>query len=310
MSSIGHKGLETVRITAYDVGSILTGTEILPILKSSPNLKTFVFDGLQTHQDVALSFAGQPQLSKVKLLNWKGPSSTIGSLINCKGLKELVIDYHAFSSNEIKAILLEEHPWDLQRLELKGLGPSNDGELNAITKRLRNLECLRVSLTEISEEGMEMLGINCPNLKTLQFSNRDLTDSGLDRLTQHLPNLETISFNLAYNITEEGVAAIARNCEKLRFIQIVHYKEIEKSGIDALAENCPDLKVVGFSYGGPISLDGMCHLVERRPQLRHVKLCSTDKILKKQIETFYLQFPQVSKFPYTSSAKKLHNLAV
>lgn len=306
LSSIGNNGLEKVSIKAYHMGSILTGTEIQPVLKNSPNLKTFIFDGFQSDQTVSLSFANQPQLSKVKLLNWKGPASTIESLRTCKELEELVIHYRAYTSNEIKAILAGDRPWNLKRLELKGVAPQNDVELDAITKKLPNLECLSIGLSGISDEGMEMLGRNCPNLKILQFNNEILTNSGLDRLTQHLPHLEIISFDKAYNITEDGIAAIARNCKNLRFIRVVHYKKIEKSGIDALIKNCQDLKVVGFSNGGPISLEGMYQLVEQTPNLRYVELYSDIQ----EIKEFYQRFPQISKIPYTSSIKELHNLTI
>lgn len=307
LSSIGHQGLENVRIKAYHIDSILTGTEIQPVLKNSPNLKTFIFDGFQSNQTVSLSFASQPQLSKVKLLNWRGPSSTIESLRNCTELQELVIEYGAFSTDDIKAILLEDHPWNLKRLELKGgVAPRNDAELDAITKKIPNLECLGIDLQGVSDEGMGLLGRNCPNLKILQFSNQNLTNSGLDRLTRHLPHLEIISFDLAYNITEEGIAAIARNCKKLRFIRVVHFKKIEKSGIDALIENCQDLRVVGFSFGGPISIEAMSRLVKQMSKLRHVELYGVEGGIQDIQEE--LKKRKIRRVPYVSSAKKLHNL--
>lgn len=310
LSAIGHKGLEKVKVKAYHIGSVLTGTEIQPVLTNSPNLKTFVFDGFQSNRTVSLSFASQPQLSKVKLLNWEGHASTIESLRHCKELEELVIDYRAYSSDEIKAILFGEHPWNLKRLELKRIAPRNDAELDALTRKLPNLECLGIDLQGISDDGMELLGRNCPKLKTLKFSNKDVTDSGLDRLTQHLPHLEIISFNMAYNITEDGIAAIARNCNNLQFIQVIHYKKIEKAGIDALVVNCPKLKVVGFSHGGPVSLEGMHYMAEQMPTLRYVELYLMRDVQEGQIQEFYQKFPLVRKIPYTSSVKKLHNLTI
>lgn len=310
LSAIGHKGLEKIKVKSYHNGSILTGTEIQPVLTNSPNLKTFLFDAFQSNQSVSLSFSNQPKLSKVKLLNWKGPASTIESLRHCEELEELVIDYRAYSSNEIKRIFFGEHSWNLKRLELIGIAPQNDAELDAFTKKLPNLECLGINLHGISHDGMELLGRNCPNLRVLQFSNRDLTDSGLDRLTQYLPHLEIISFDFAYKITEEGIAAIARSCKNLRFLRVVQYYKIEKAGIDALVENCPNLKVVGFSYGGPVSLEGMHHLAEQMPNVRYVELYSIDDVQEEQIQGFYQKFPNIRKIPYISSVKKLHNLTI
>ena len=308
--AIGHKGLEKFKVEANVVDSNLTGTEIQPVLTNSPNLKTFVFDGRLSNQTVSLSFARQPQLSKVKLLKWIGPASTIESLRHCEKLEELVVVYRVYNFDEIKKIFLGKHLWNLKRLELiGGVVPRNDAELDGLTKKLPNIECLGIDMESISDDGMELFGRNCPNLKILHFSNRILTDSGLDRLTQHLPHLETISFDKAYNITEVGIAAIARNCNNLRFIRVVHYKKVEKSGIDALAENCPDLKGVEFSHGGPVSLEGMHHLAVQMPNLRYVELCRVrDQV--EQIKGFYQRFSQFSRIPCTSTVKKLHNLPI
>jgi len=110
LNAIGHRGLEKVRISVYNIGSNLSGTEIQPVLNNSPNLKTFIFDGFQSAQTIYLSFANQPLLSKVKLLNWKGTASTLESLKNCKKLEELVVEYTAYSLDELKAILIGDHP--------------------------------------------------------------------------------------------------------------------------------------------------------------------------------------------------------
>jgi len=188
------------------------------------------------------------------------------------------------------------------------LTPRNDAELDSITKNLQGLRCLSIQLKGISDEGMELLGKNCPNLKILEFCNETLTNSGVDKLTKELPLLEIIYFDLAFNITEDGIAAIARNCKNLRFIRVVRYKKIEKSGIDALIKNCPDLKVVGFSNGGSISLVGMYQLAEQKAGMRYIELYSIKGVREGQIKEFYQKFPHIKKIPYTSSAKKLQKL--
>ena len=308
LRSIGHPGLEHITISPFHTASVLTGNEIQPVLENSPNLKTFVFDGFESNQTITLSFANQPLLSKVKLLNWKGAVSTIESLKSCKNLEKLVIDYTASPSDEIKAILLGDHPWNLKDLVLKEVAALNDTELDAMTKKLPNLESLSIELNGISDDGMERLGRNCPNLKVVQFSNEALTNFGLDRLTQHLPHLKVISFDTAYNITGEGIAAIGRNCKHLRCIQVVHYDTIEKSGMDALIANCQNLKVVEFSHGGPVSLEGMHALIEQIPNLRYIQLEEINGIQENQIKRFYRKFPQISKIPYHLNVLKLPDL--
>ena len=62
LGAIGHQGLKNIRVAANHTRSILTGTEIQPVLINSPNLTTFVFDGFQSDQTVSLSFASQPSI--------------------------------------------------------------------------------------------------------------------------------------------------------------------------------------------------------------------------------------------------------
>jgi hypothetical protein len=315
LTAIGQYSLEKVKINAFRFQSFLTGAEIQPVLTNSPNLKTFIFDGLKSYQTVYLSFPSQSQLSKVKLLygRGRGLASTIASLRDCEKLEELVIDCRNDFYYEISTSLLEEHRWNLKRLELKGIEPQNDFRLDALTKKLPKLECLGIRLQNISDDGMELLGKNCPNLKILQFRNKDLTNSGLDRLTIHLPHLEIISFDEAYNITEEGVAAIARNCNNLRFIRVHHYKQIKKTGIDALIKNCPNLRVVGFSYGDPVSLkdmQGMHYIADQMPNLRYIEPYSMRNVPIELIQGFFQRFPHIEKIPNVSSVKKLHNLTI
>lgn len=310
LGAIGHESLEKLCVQAYCPRATLTGSEIQSALNNSPQLKTFVFNSYISKPTVKLSFAGQSLLSKVKLLDWKGDASTIESLKHCKKLEELVIHYEGFSDDQIKAILFGEHGWDLKRLELKGMSIRGDTELDELTKKLPNLECLNVYLMEISDEGMELLGKNCPKLKILRFSIQNITDSGLARLTQHIPHLETISFDQAYNITHIGIAAIAQNCKKLRLIQVAHFRKIERAGIDALVENCPDLRAVEFTNGGRDLLPEMIRLAQEMPNLRHVTLIKTPGIPCEQIQKYYKLFPHLSNIPFTLSAKKLHRLTL
>lgn len=282
LNSIGHKDLERVKIKSLYI-SLLTGTAIQPLLTKSPNLRTFAFNGYKSN----LSFADQPQLTKVKLFNCN--ISTIKSLENCKELKELIIDFKSsffdlqpHSPDDIKAVLLK-NPWNLKHLELINFQLQND-ELSAITKNLPALECLSVQSHNISDEGLEQLGKNCLNLKILQFINKNLTDSGLDKLTQNLPLLELISLEKASNITGAGIAAIACNCKNLRAIQIFYYTKITKENMDQLVENLP--------------------------KLRYINVLVIEKIYAGQLPNFYQKFPQIRTFSEIDNVKKLHKLTI
>lgn len=291
LEALGHGGLKIVHINAHPLASLFfTERDIEPLLNRSPDLTTLVLKGVRLKEEVAaLSFASQRQLTKVKLLDWKGPSSTIKSLKSCERLKELVVESNVL----IPQISLEEHPWDLNRLELKGFDLDADA-LDALTKKLPNLEWLKVKLQGCLET-LDFLGRNCPKLKILEFSHKKLTNSGLDELTRGFPYLEVINLTRAIRITEEGVASLARNCNHLRVLLIASERRIEKSGIDALAENCTKLQIVGFESGFSILFKDLWHLVASLPELRHIT--ANCYIWPEQVMQFHQQFPGVSGIP-------------
>jgi len=222
LSSICHKGLESMTIKTRGMFSILSQDVIQQALEKAPNLKIFAFNGFQSAQRMNLSFAVQTKLLKAKFVGWLGTASTVTSLKACKQLKELVIVYRNWTDPdaEITGVLASDHPWNLKRLELGNLIVRNDAELDAITRRLPNLECLSINhLQKISDDGMKKIGHNCQKLKILKFGNQNLTNAGINRLTKHLSKLEMIDIDDAAYITNEGVASVARNCKKLQFIR-------------------------------------------------------------------------------------------
>lgn len=300
-----ENNLEKITIKTSDLGSF-SGLKIQSVLNNSPNLKRFVFDG-QAEKIVSLSFAHLPKLSKVKLLNWTGTSKTVGSLKNCKELKELVIHTDSFSHK----ISLGELSSNLRHLELKGIAFESADELDLSTKGLRNLESLSVSMQNISDEGMQRLGKNCPNLKIFDFAIINLTNSGLNELTKKLPLLEMICIEKAGNITEEGIANLAKNCKNLKILRVLNYKKIEKTGIDALIENCQELRAVEFWWGGPIAFEDLSRLIENLPKLRYFKFLKAVKYKDEQIiiNGLYNKFPHITdKIPAAPTVKQLFRL--
>lgn len=302
-----HEGLEKIRVEANNRGSISIQNEMQTSLQKSPHLKSFVFDGFRSPLPVSLSFANHSQLSKVKLLHWRGSAATVGSLRECKQLEELVIECEEQSaSTAIAGIVKEADSWNLKRLELIGVSPQNDAELNAMTQRFPHLECLNIDLYNVSDNGIEQIGINCPKLKILKFSNKNLTDIGLTKLVQRLPLLEVLCIKGHYEISDVGVVAIALNCPQLRVIQIHFLKSMGKSAFDALAKYCPNLKAINFGYGG-ISLEGLPRLV---PRLRYVQLYNVCSDVLAIERDFYGRYPHLNKFPIQPSLKKLSRMTL
>lgn len=307
LNSMGHNNLENIKIKAYHIGSGITGNQIQGILEKSPNLKIFKYDGYQSSTNVELSFKNLHSLHKVKLTHWKANESTIETLKECKKLQELIIQSRG--TYLPKKIFLNQS-WSLKRLELSELSIRSDIKLDQFTKYLSQLECFSITLENISDDGMLIIGKNCPNLKIFQCKNKNLTNLGLHNLTTNLPQLEIVEFTLAYNINEIGIISLVKNCTKLRLMQIIHHKNISHLAFDGIIKHCKDLKAIGFGNGGEIDIEDIYKLVHHIPSLLYVDIVYVNSMGDKAIKNFYRDNTQLKKIPYVSNAYKLRKLVI
>lgn len=308
LNSLGSNILEDVYIKAYHMESCINGTQIQGILEKSPSLKIFKFDGFLSNMTVDLSFNKLQYLRKVKLTHWSSNHTTIESLKECKHLQELVVrSKNTYLPKELENIFSNQS-WYLKRLELPDLSIRSDTSLDKFVKSLPQLECFSITLENISDEGMSIIGINCPNLKIFQCKNKNLTNLGLASLTSHLPQLEIIDLSFSYNITEIGIEFIAKNCTNLQLISIINCNETCHIVVDVLIKYCKDLKAISFGYGGRIDIQDIYRMVNCIPSLLYVDIRSATSTGIRPIKDFYQSCPTIKRFPYISNANKLRKL--
>ncbi len=305
MKALSHSNLESVSVTANTNGSIITGEEVKEILVESTKLKKFKLDCFQADRPIEISFTNQKHLISAKFHHFNGPTSVITSLKTCIKLQTLVLDHIKFiDANEVKHVLMNEHPRNLKRLEIREIKINSDHELNSITSKLQNLEYFDTSLCEVTEDGFEKLGKNCKNLRILKFDYPTITNNGIAKLTSHLPHLKILNFQRGYNITDDGVKAIAVNCPDLRILKMSHLKGIERPGIEALVENCIELRVLEI-FGGKVVFKDLLYLAQKMTKLVYFKFSYIQGISDENVNLFKKTFSHLSKLPYSLKLKDL-----
>ncbi|KAH7436807.1 hypothetical protein KP509_05G036600 [Ceratopteris richardii] len=83
------------------------------------------------------------------------------------------------------------------------------------------LICVQV-LNGVGDEGLEVVGANCKNLRRLRVESGDA------------------DFQQGY-VTQRGLVAVARGCEKLEYIAL-YMSDINNAALEVLGEWCPNLK--------------------------------------------------------------------
>jgi len=307
LQALSHSDLESITINASTFGSTMTGEDVKPILENSPHLKEFTLKCLTTGVDtlIDISFVKQSHLISAIFRAFRWPTKTIESLKACPALQTLVLETPHINENEVKQILINEHPWNLKRLGIGTITINSDNELDAITKKLPGLERLHITLGDITEDGFENLGVNCPHLRTLKIIHKNITDNGIDRLTTRLPHLEMVDiyqgvdmvFDEAFNFTEASIISIARNCPRLRILRLVHVEGIQRPAIEALVQYCKELQALEISHEGPVDFEDLCYLATNMTTLVYFDITYIPNITEEQRQLFKTRFPHLRPVP-------------
>ncbi|MCO5549195.1 hypothetical protein L7F22_002661 [Adiantum nelumboides] len=147
-----------------------------------------------------------------------------GTLSLPRGLTSLGIiymgdDYGDTGDTKIIPLIQPLAP-GLKKLDLQLAGLSLEGH-SQLLQQFKHLDVLEV-LNGIGDEGLEVVGANCRNLRRLRVEAGDR------------------DFQQGY-VTQRGLLAVARGCEKLEYIAL-YMSDINNAALKALGEGCPKLK--------------------------------------------------------------------
>jgi len=118
--------------------------------------------------------------------------------------------------------------------------------VQACGARLTSLRLKGVAAST-GDETLRALGSNCPNLTLLDASGLDVTNLGVDAIGLGCPLLATVLFSGCKRLGDLGVSALARGCgERLRLLDLQGCSTTSDESALALASHCAGLHTVSF----------------------------------------------------------------
>ncbi len=291
LESLSNSNLSSVSIQILFETSVLSGIEIQPILEKSINLKKFKLNcrHANEHPSIALTFAKQPHLISAEFIEFCEPLETLQSIRSCQNLKIMRLT-NAHNSTQIKQMLASDSSKNLKRLSLSGITVSSNEELSGITKANPNLDHLNITLNNITENGLKVIGQNCSKLRSLILSYQNVTDHDLDLLFSQLPSLEELTICKGYQITGPGVAAIAQNCLKLRQLKLFRIKGLDRDSVESIASHI-NLEHLEICHSGTIAYEELQHLAKNLKNLKVFKFTNIAGITEEDKAKLKIEFP-------------------
>lgn len=177
---------------------------------------------------------------------------------------------------------LGEHCHELETLDMRGCPHVSDSGLRALGRGCTRLFELHLSnCTKLSGSPLLELASTCKQLKILSVVGCEkITDADICVLASSCNQVRTLDLSNS-NLATNGMASIARHCEKLRELRISRCPFIDNSGVDALTKGKADIHKLDVSHCKLITEQGIKGLVPIGPTgLSHLDLSGCHRIKK------------------------------
>jgi hypothetical protein len=113
------------------------------------------------------------------------------------------------------------------------------------------------------------LGLVCLNIS----GAKDITDYGLACVARHCPTLRELHMNKCSSLGDAGLREIGLRCPQLRVLHMSNCHSVEGGGFIAIADCCPDLMDVDISSCRKLQRWGLHKLFSALHKLEVVNIC-------------------------------------
>ena len=148
-----------------------------------------------------------------------------------------------------------------------------------LAKRCKKLRTVKLYECDfITDEAIKAIANSCPDLYELYIEGRLSYDSDA---TPHISRITDESFIIVgqkcskllyffishHNVTDIGIAALARGCPQLRRFSAHHCPSISTAGMIALTHGCRELRTITLYKCGRTTYNSLCSIAEGCPKL-------------------------------------------
>lgn len=136
-----------------------------------------------------------------------------------------------------------------------------DAAISALANSCRNLVSLKLEACDkVTEKSLNQLGSCCLRLEELDLTDCcGVNDEGLKYLSR-CSELLSLKLGLCSNISDKGLAYIARNCTKISELDLYRCTGIGDDGLVTLSSGCKKLTKLNLSYCNGVTDRGMQYI--------------------------------------------------
>ena len=250
-----------------------TAAEAFSLLALLPRLENLIMNDVGDISVVSLQtlLAGCSRLLHLDVFNHGMATDPHMDLLaaHCSGLQHLNLGSSRITVRGLQALVTGCRQLRFLDLSYRETGEEDDPLPVLTTASLPELRRVRLAFTAISDATLLAFAAAYPQLESLDvhscpiqgetvakvaelchglqhLSAFDIIDDAvLTRVAKACPRMEYLSLNGSENVTDAGLASVAKHCRGLRAIDF-WYGGISDAGISALVRSCVHLQYVGI----------------------------------------------------------------
>ncbi|XP_026384632.1 F-box/LRR-repeat protein 12-like [Papaver somniferum] len=147
----------------------------------------------------------------------------------------------------LSSLLIRFH--HLKRLSLSGLPEVTDNitpQSQFFGSEVQFL-CLRY-FSGYSDKKLSLIFSAFPRLTSVRLSSSNITDTGLEVLAKCCASLQKVKLTYCEQITDKGLKILAKSCASLKKVDLSDCQGITDSGISFIIQNCSKIRSLKISY--------------------------------------------------------------
>jgi F-box and leucine-rich repeat protein 2/20 len=234
-----------------------------------------------------------PALVKISIFDYRSTSSSIelndsiqAIARGCPKLQTISISYCDWLSNE-SVVFLAERCKELRSVRLVGCDRVTNEAIRAIANSCPDLEKLDLGgrprtdpslSSRITDESFIIVGQNCSKLMDISIAYNNVTDIGIAALARGCLQLRSFSAHGCPLISGAGMMALSHGCKELRTINLLKCQHIFDDSLCTIAEGCPELTSLNLSSSEAVSNFGISCIAGGCKKLTSITIFSCWKI--------------------------------
>jgi F-box and leucine-rich repeat protein 2/20 len=269
-----------------------------------------------------------PALVKLSLSESSGRSfnseglndSIMAVALGCPNLQHISIVYSDGVSDD-SLFFLADRCTELRSVHLLGCDLVTDVAIEAIANSCPDLEKLVITgvwatgenglsfSSKITDLSFIAVGLKCSNLLHFYIAFNDVTDIGIAAIARGCPKLRSFYARVCPSISSASIMALSQGCKDLRSITLLDCRLITDESLFRIAEGCPDLLSFTLSSNISVSNTSLSSIAECCTKLTSITINDCSQIDDTTLIAIGSNCPNLSEISICSSGHNRQNFS-